>query len=82
MSTFVVCGYQGNVYVREVHENDTTVYMDTEFADFDTYEEADKFASGIEDDYYTNYHAAIEEEPEEYDGYWSEQFMIASHWED
>jgi len=39
----LVLAYQGNVYTREVYENDNTVYMDSEIASFNTMEEANHY---------------------------------------
>ena len=56
MSTqFIVCSYQGNVYIREVRSHDTTIYMDRELKSFYTEEEALSYASSIEEEEYNNY---------------------------
>lgn len=54
---YVVAGYQGNLSVRFVPDNSTTVYSDHVLAEFDTIEEADDFISKNEDDYYDEYYS-------------------------
>jgi hypothetical protein len=50
-TSFIVAEYQGNVYSREVHYNDTTVYMDNQLGSFATQEEADDFINEVADEH-------------------------------
>jgi len=55
MNTYVaVLSFEGNVYTRRMSTNDTTVYMDTELALFDTQAEADAFVQLHYPDYHDN----------------------------
>lgn len=48
---FEVCEYQGNFYIREVHPNDTTVYMDYVHETFDDEDEATIYCQYLEDEH-------------------------------
>lgn len=55
MDTYIVAGYQGNLYVRVVSENDTTVYSDEELFSSSSEEEAIAFCNGFEESYRENW---------------------------
>lgn len=49
---FVVSTNGNGLVVRQVGDNDTTVYSDQEIASFDTLAEANQFAEAHDADYY------------------------------
>lgn len=52
MSYFTVSTNGTGLVVREVRDNDTTVYCDRHIASFDTYEEANTFADKHDAEYW------------------------------
>ena len=52
MSYFTVSTNGTGLVVREVRENDTTVYADREVATFDTWEEAEAWAEAHDHEYW------------------------------
>jgi hypothetical protein len=52
MSYYTVSTNGHGLVVREVLDNDTTVYADTQVAAFDTWEEAEAFAEAHDSEYY------------------------------